>query len=155
VQIKDAPPSPVPPQPVVIDQKGCSYKPHVEVAVEGQKIEVRNDDNTLHNVHSFNRGKTLFNQAQPPQGRPIEKAVTGVNVLKLRCDVHPWMVGYLVYSKNAYSAVTGPDGKFEIKNVPAGHYTVEAWHEKLGTQTAQVTVEEGKIADPKFTFANK
>jgi plastocyanin len=141
---------------VMVDQKDCMYRPRVQGAAEGQKITVRNDDGTLHNVHTYDGTKTLFNQAQPPKSAPIEKPLPKTaNVVKLKCDVHPWMIGYVVVSKSPYFAVSQDTGQFEIKDVPAGTYTVEAWHEKLGTQTEQVTVAEGQTANVKFTFAMK
>jgi hypothetical protein len=145
----------VPTAPVIVEQKDCMYRPRVQGAVEGQKIEIRNDDATLHNVHSYAGTKTLFNQAQPPNSKPLDKDSKGGDVMKLKCDVHPWMTGYVVVTKHPFFSVTGEDGKFEIKDVPAGTYTVEAWHEKLGTQTAEVTVTEGKPADAKFSFTDK
>ena len=141
---------------VLVDQKDCMYRPRVQGAVEGQKIQVRNDDGTLHNVHTYEGTKTLFNQAQPPGSAPIEKPLPkSAETIKLKCDVHPWMIGYVVVNKNPYFAVTKDDGKFEIKDLPAGTYTIEAWHEKLGTKTQEVTVSEGKTATAKFEFSDK
>jgi hypothetical protein len=156
VRLKGAPAAAKPPvEPVVIDQTDCMYRPRVQAAVEGQKVMVKNSDGTLHNVHSYLGTKTLFNQAQPPKAPPITKDVKDADVLKLKCDVHPWMTGYVVYSKSPHFAVSQQDGKYEIKNVPPGKYTVEAWHEKLGTQTAEVTVTEGKTAQADLAFAAK
>ncbi len=144
-----------PATPITIDQHECTYSPRVQAAMEGQKIQIKNSDGTLHNVHAYAGTKTLFNQAQPPKSKDIEKDAKGGDVIKLKCDVHPWMTSYIVVSKHPYFAVTDADGKFEIKDVPAGTYTVEAWHEKLGTQTAEITVAEGAAADPKLTFSDK
>jgi hypothetical protein len=106
----------------------------------------------MHNVHAFAGTKTLFNAPQQPKAQPMEKEAKTADVVKLQCDVHPWMKGYVVYGKSTLFAVSGADGAFEIKDVPAGKYTIEAWHEKLGTQTAEVTVEDAKPADPKLSF---
>lgn len=144
-----------PTTPVHVDQKECMYSPRVVTAVEGQKVEIQNSDGTLHNVHSYAGAKTLFNQAQPPRAKPIQKDLKGAEIVKLKCDVHPWMTGYIVINKNPYITVTGEDGSFELKDVPAGKYTVEAWHEVYGTKTAEVTVEDGKPVDPKLAFAAK
>src|SRR5262249_22722942 len=141
---------------VTVDQKECMYRPRVQGAVEGQKIMVRNDDGTLHNVHTYDGTKTLFNQAQPPKSAPIEKPLPKTaNVVKLKCYAHPRMIGYVVVNKNPFFAVSQDTGTFAIKDIPAGTYTVEAWHEKLGTQTAQVTVTDGQTSEAKFTFAIK
>jgi len=146
----------MPTSDVMVDQKDCMYRPRVQGAVEGQKIMVRNDDGTLHNVHTYDGTKTLFNQAQPPKSPAIEKPIPKTaNVVKLKCDVHPWMIGYVIVSKSPYFAVSQDTGQFEIKDVPAGTYTVEAWHEKLGTKTEQVTVTDGQTSDVKFSFAMK
>jgi hypothetical protein len=112
----------------------------VEAAVRGQKIEVKNDDGTLHNVHSYAGTSTLFNQAQPTKSAAIVKQLDQAGVVKLKCDVHPWMTGYVVVSNNPYASVTGANGAFQIKDVPAGTYTLEAWHEKFGLKTVSVTV---------------
>jgi|CXWL01.1.fsa_nt_gi plastocyanin len=152
-------PAVAPTTPVNVDQKGCMYEPHVQGAVEGQKIAVKNSDMTMHNVHAWGRGegkdKTLFNVAQPPGPRIVEKDPKASDVVKLRCDVHPWMTAYVVYSKNPYFATTDSNGKFDIKDVPAGEYTVEAWHELFGTVTAKVKVVDGKSVDPKLDLAAK
>jgi hypothetical protein len=156
VRVKGAAAGTAPTEDVIVDQKDCMYRPRVQGAVEGQKIKVRNDDPTLHNVHTYEGTKTLFNQAQPPGSAPIEKPLpkTG-DLVKVKCDVHPWMAAFVVLNKNPYFAVTKEDGSFEIKGVPAGTYTVEAWHEKFGTKTQQVTVTEGKPAQAKFDFSDK
>jgi plastocyanin len=152
---KNAPAGKVPTDPIHVDQEDCMYRPRVQGAVEGQKIAIKNSDGTLHNVHTYSGTKTLFNQAQPPKSAALEKTASGADVVKFKCDVHPWMTGYVVISKHPFFATTGADGKFTIKDVPAGSYTLEAWHEKLGTQTAEVKVEEGKPADVTFTFSEK
>ena len=143
-----APPEPV----VVVDQEDCMYRPRVQGAVDGQKIEFKNSDQTMHNVHAFSGTKTLFNAPQQPKAAPMDKEPKASDVVKLQCDVHPWMRGYVVYGKSPLFAVSKADGTFEIKDVPAGKYTVEAWHEKLGSQKMDVTVEDNKPADAKFTF---
>jgi hypothetical protein len=156
VRVTTAPAGKLPTEDVNVDQKDCMYRPRVQGAVEGQKIKVKNDDPTLHNVHTYEGTKTLFNQAQPPGSAAIEKPLpkTG-DVVKIKCDVHPWMAAFVILNKNPYFAVTKEDGSFQIKDVPPGTYTVEAWHEKLGTKTQQVTVTEGKPAQAKFDFSDK
>jgi len=156
VRLKNGPRAPPPAEPVVIDQSACTYTPRVRGAVAGQKIEVHNSDLTLHNVHGMQGKKTLFNLGQPAKARPVVKRISAdADVVKLKCDVHAWMVGYIVVSKSPFFATSGEDGRFEIKGVPAGNYTIEAWHEKLGTRAAEVTVEDGKTADLLIGFAVK
>ncbi|MHB8872998.1 MAG: carboxypeptidase regulatory-like domain-containing protein [Myxococcaceae bacterium] len=150
--------APLPKDPVFIDQKDCVFLPHVQAAAAGQKIQVRNSDGTLHNVHAYNGleplpEKTVFNTGMPPGSNDVVKDPKGAELVKVTCDVHAWMSAFVVVSKHPYFAVTDADGRFEIKDVPPGSYSVEAWHEKYGTRTAEVKVEEGKAASPAFTFS--
>lgn len=139
----------------VLDQQGCIYKPRVVVAQAGQTVAIKNSDQTLHNVHTYKGPVTLFNQAQVFGMPAIKKKFTNGDVVKFKCDVHPWMTGYVVVTDNPFHAVTGDDGSFNIANLPAGKYTLEAWHEKFGTKTAEITVAEGKPTEAKFEFAAK
>ena len=138
---------------VTVNQHECMYEPRVQGAVEGQKVMIKNEDGTLHNVHAYNGTTTLFNQAQPPKSKEIEKAPpANAQVITLKCDVHPWMKGFVVMNKNPYFTVS-KDGHYEITGVPAGTYKVEAWQEKLGTKTVEnVKVADGAKADANFSF---
>jgi plastocyanin len=147
---------PVPPAEVVMDQNGCSYKPRVAVAQAGQVVAIKNSDQTLHNVHTYKGPSTLFNQAQVFGQPAIKKKAPSVgDVVKFKCDVHPWMTGYLLVTDNPYYAITGDDGSFSIADVPPGTYTVEAWHERFGTKQGTVTVVAGKPAELKLELAAK
>ncbi len=144
---------PVPTEPVVVDQHGCVFSPHVTAARVGQPVEFRNDDPLLHNVRGASKQSQAFNIAQPVQGsktaRVFKKPEIGMLV---KCDVHFWMTSYLHILPNPFFAVTGDEGTFTISGLPAGTYTIEAWQEKLGAQTQQVTVAEGQAAPVAFTF---
>ncbi len=143
----------VPQTPVEMDQKDCMYEPRVTAAVVGQKIKAKNSDPVLHNVHTYLGASTLFNKGMPnDKATPIEYAAKEEGVIKWKCDVHPWMRGYVGVSKSGLQDVTGASGKFTIKDVPPGKYTVEAWHEKYGTKTQEVTVEKGKPAKVTFKY---
>ncbi len=156
VRVKGLPASPPPKTPVVLEQKQCLYLPRVQGAVSGQQIQIRNEDGTLHNVHAYVGKKSLFNVGQPPGDAPVEKAAPkDSEVVRVKCDVHPWMRGWVVVNPNGFFAVSGEKGTFEIPNVPPGKYTVEAWHESLGTQTAEVTVVDGKPAEARFSFSRR
>jgi hypothetical protein len=121
--------------------------------VAGQTLEVRNADGTTHNVHTYKGSTTLFNQAQISGSPAIDKTFKDdMAMLKFKCDIHPWMAGYVSVTNHPYFAVTGDDGSFEIKNVPAGSYTVEAWQEDLGSKTMDVVVAADKPAEAKFDF---
>jgi len=137
-----------------VDQSGCMYRPRAQVVMAGQTIQVRNSDQTLHNVHTYRGASTMFNQAQIPGMAPLTKTLTGGGqLIKFKCDVHPWMTGYVAVATNPFFAVSGDDGSFNIDKLPAGTYTVEAWHERLGTKTAEVTVAEGQPAKLQLEFA--
>lgn len=137
-----------------IDQNGCMYRPRAQVVMAGQTIQIRNSDQTLHNVHTYRGASTMFNQAQIPGMAPLTKTLSdGGQVIKFKCDVHPWMTGYVAVSANPFFAVSGDDGSFNIDRLPAGTYTIEAWHERLGSRTADVTVTEGQPAKLQLEFA--
>ncbi|MFP2911774.1 carboxypeptidase regulatory-like domain-containing protein, partial [Pyxidicoccus sp. 3LFB2] len=151
-QVQGAPPAPT--TPVVVDQSKCTYVPRVQGAVTGQPVSFKNSDGTLHNVRGMVGTKSTFNIAQPPSGSPVQKPVPAdAEVLKLKCDVHPWMTAYVVTNPNPYFTTTGEDGAFSLQGLPAGTYTVEAWHESLGTKTAEVTVKDDAPAEISFAFA--
>jgi plastocyanin len=143
-----------PTQPVVLDQEGCQYTPHVFGVFVGQPIEIHNSDPTLHNVHAIPKENAEFNFGQqaktPPVTRTFDKPEIGVS---FRCDVHGWMRAYANVVTHPFFAVTKEDGTFEIKGLPPGTYTIEAWHERLGTQTQQVTISDGAPkAETAFSF---
>ena len=154
VQIKNAPGNnhPVPSNPVVIDQNGCLYVPRVVGVMAGQPLKFKNSDGILHNVHGLPKVNREFNIGMPPT--LTEKQIT-LNkpepMFKVKCDVHPWMMGYVGVMSHPYYAVTGEDGRFKIDDVPDGTYEIEAWHEKLPAQTGTATVSGG-AATVDFSF---
>jgi len=136
---------PAPSTPAGIDQTDCMFRPRVQGIMAGQPISVRNGDQTLHNVHTYKGASTIFNQAEIPGLPPMIKKFDGPSsIVKFKCDVHPWMTGYVAVTDHPFFAVTGDDGSFTIPNVPAGTYTIEAWHERFGTTTADVTVAKDR-----------
>ena len=142
-----------PTEPVKLDQKGCHYVPHVLGVRVTQPLEVSNSDETLHNVHGKPQDNREFNQPQPIVGMKNTITFTRPEVMiPFKCDVHPWMSAYVGAVAHPYFAVTGKDGAFELKSVPPGTYTIEAWHEKLGRQTQTVTLGEKDSKDVNFTF---
>ena len=147
-----------PGEAIRISQSECMYRPRVQAAVAGQKLVVGNVDQTAHNVHlrEVQLGKrqgisTLWNRQQPKGMKPIEAVVEDVPVIKLKCDQHGWMSGYIVVSDNGYAAVTGADGAFELE-VPAGEITIQAWHEFYGVKEQTVTVAEGAAVELSFEY---
>jgi plastocyanin len=153
VHINGAPAADGPKEPAMIEQQQCMYRPRVQGIVAGQTLSIKNGDPTLHNVHTYKGTSTLFNQAQVPNTPNIDKKFTDNGaLLKFKCDVHQWMTGYVWVQNNPYFAVTGEDGSFEIKGVPAGKYEIEAWHERFGSKKMEVTVAADKPAEAKFEY---
>lgn len=144
---------PPPSAEAVLDQAGCLYSPRVQAVIAGQTLQIKNSDQTLHNVHTYKGASTVFNQAQLPGMGPITKKLSDAGaIMRFRCDVHPWMTGYVAVLSHPFFAVSNADGSFTIEKVPAGSYTLEAWHERLGTRTAEVKVTDGAPAEVKLAF---
>ena len=142
-----------PTEPAKIDQKECRYHPHVFGMRVGQPLEILNSDPTLHNIHAMPKNNQEFNNGQPIQGMKMTHTFTAKEVMvPFKCDVHGWMNAYVGVLDHPYYAVTTDDGKFTLKDLPAGTYTIEAWHEKLGTQTQNVTLAAKESKDVNFTF---
>ena len=129
-----------PSQPVVLTQKGCMYQPHVLAMQENQRLEVKNDDPTSHNIHPVPVNNREWNKSEPPGSRTEETFTRAEIAIPVKCNIHPWMRGYVAVFKHPYFAVTGKDGSFDLSSLPPGTYTIEAWHEKLGTSTQKITV---------------
>ena len=152
VRVTGAPGGGAPATAATLTQRGCIYMPRVQGVMVGQTLKVINDDPTLHNVHATPRLNPEFNQAQPFQGMELERTFEQAEVIPFKCDVHPWMQSYVAVVDNPYFAVTAADGSFSITGVPAGTYTVEAWHELLGTQSGEVTIDAGGSATLDLSF---
>jgi hypothetical protein len=145
-----------PAENAVLDQSACMYRPRVSAAMLGQNLLIKNSDQTLHNVHGYKGPSTLFNQAQVPNLGPITKKLTDADqILKFKCDVHPWMTAYVLVSSHPFFAVTGDDGRFRIADLPPGKYTLEAWHERYGTKTSELTVAADKPAEIAFQYESR
>lgn len=147
---KHAPPS----EPAQVTQLECMYAPRVVGIIEGQKVAIANGDPTYHNVRGAKDKRTIWNLAQPAKSPPLVRDNLGKagEVVSLHCDVHPWMRAYAAITDHPYFDVTGNNGAFTIESVPAGTYTLEAWHPELGLKTASVTVTKGKTAAVTFHF---
>ena len=144
----------VPAEPKVLDQQGCHYKPHVIGVQTRQTINVLNSDPTSHNVNVQAKKNEQFNQGQGPSAAPIVKQFQRSEVLiPVKCNQHPWMRAYIGVLSHPFYSVSGQDGKFEIKNLPPGTYTLVAWHERLGEKTQQVTVAANGSVQQDFSFA--
>jgi hypothetical protein len=144
---------PTPKTPVVLDQKGCVYTPHVFGVQVGQAINISHSDPAVHNVNATAKTNQGFNLIQP-KGTPMRARMFDKPevMVSFRCDVHPWMGSWAGVLPHPFFAVSGADGAFEIKGLPAGSYTLEAWHETLGTQTQKITTDGKKPSTASFTF---
>ena len=153
VQVKNAPAGgAASSEPVIIDQKGCRYEPHVVGVMVDQPVQFKNSDGILHNVHGLPKVNREFNIGMPPTLKEKDQVFNKPEAhFPVKCDVHPWMKTYIAVMTHPYFAVSGTDGKFEISGLADGTYEIEAWHEKLGTQTASVTVSGGS-ASTDFSF---
>ncbi len=141
----------MPTESAKIDQKECRYHPHVFGMRVGQPLEIVNSDPTLHNIHAIPKANTEFNNGQPIQGMKMNHTFTAKEVMvPFKCDVHGWMNAYVGVLDHPYFATTGPDGTFDIKSLPPGTYTIEAWHEKLGTTTQSVTIGAKETKEIEF-----
>jgi plastocyanin len=142
----------VPKEPVVISQKGCLYQPHVLVVQANQAFQVVNNDPTSHNIHPMPANNREWNKAEPP-GAKMEEAFSREEIaIPVKCNIHPWMRGYIAVLKNPYFVLTKQDGSFELPNLPPGTYTIKAWHEKLGTATQTVTIGANQTKEISFVF---
>jgi len=145
---------PAPTTPVMLDQKGCQYHPHVVALQVGQPLEIRNDDATLHNIHAMPVVNSQFNEGQPVQGMISTKKFDKAEItpFKVKCDVHGWMRAWMAVMPHPFYAVSQGNGTFTIPNLPPGQYTLVAWHEKYGTQEQQITVGPKETKTVDFTF---
>jgi hypothetical protein len=138
----------------VIDQRGCTYHPRIQGARVGQTLEVKNSDQTLHNIHSLSTKGNTFNSGQPMAGMVFKYQLKAEEVmLHVKCDVHPWMTGYIGVVGHPYYAVSDATGAFKIVGVPAGKQTIQVWHEKFGPLTMVVDVKAGATTNVDFAYA--
>jgi plastocyanin len=142
----------VPTQPVVVEQKACLYQPHVLAVRVNQPLHVVNDDPTSHNIHPTPTNNREWNKAEPP-GTSVDETFTREEIaIPVKCNLHPWMHGYIAVFKHPYFAVTGRDGSFDLSNLPPGTYTIKAWHEKLGVSAQTITIGAGETKEIAFVF---
>jgi plastocyanin len=144
----------VPAEPVVLDQKGCRYIPHVMGVMAGQQLKILNTDTADHNVHDLPRANPEWNESQTPTDPPVLKTFPHSEMMiPIQCNQHPWMKAYIHVISHPYFVVSSADGSFQIGNLPPGEYTLAAVHEKLGEQTLRVKVSAKEAAKADFSFA--
>jgi plastocyanin len=141
-----------PTQPVVVEQKGCMYMPHVLAVRANQPLHLVNDDPTSHNIHPTPANNREWNKAEPPGSSVDESFQREEIAIPVKCNLHPWMHGYIAVFKHPYFAVTGKDGSFDLSSLPPGTYTIKAWHEKLGTSKQTITIGANQTKEITFVF---
>ena len=147
---------PAPKTAVVLDQKGCQYVPHVMGIMVGQPYRILNSDGILHNVHTLPKINPAFNRGQPATVKEVTTTFPKPEgMFLIKCDVHPWMSAYIGVFTHPFFSVTRTDGKYTISGLDAGTYEITAWHERLGTQTASITVGANDTKAQNFKFAVK
>jgi plastocyanin len=145
---------PMPTEPVVLDQDKCRYTPRVLGVRVGQPLRIQNDDPLLHNVRSNGVINQAFNKSTPIEGMKFDHTFSTREVMvPFKCDVHGWMTAFVGVLDHPYFGTTTADGKVVLANLPPGTYTIEAWHESLGTKTQQITIASKESKDVSFTFS--
>ena len=159
VRVKSGVPAkdyPAPKEPVVLDQEGCRYSPHVLGVMASQPLKILNSDGLLHNIHALPKVNKSFNMAMPATRTEADATFTKEEFMfKIKCDVHPWMGAWIAVMTHPFFDVTATDGKFDLGNLPPGTYEIEAWHEhqRLGTKTASVTISGDESQTVDFAFS--
>jgi hypothetical protein len=143
-----------PGQAITFTQKGCQYIPHVIALHTGQELSVVNADQTSHNIHPLAKVNREWNKSQPPGAPPIQEKFDAPEFISVKCNIHPWMHGWFAVLKTNHYSIS-KDGAFSLANLPAGKYTVTAWHEDYGTQTQEVTITGNETKAIDFTFKAK
>lgn len=150
VGVPEASAAPSKPLPA-LQQNKCVYEPRVQTAVVGQKLQITNHDDVLHNIHAYAANQdTLFNVAQPIQNMSFGMTLPREGVVTVKCDVHSWMLAYIVVASHPYTAVTDDNGSYRIDGVPPGAYKLQAWHEALGTLNKDLTVVQARDTTVNF-----
>ena len=145
-------PTTVPSTAVTFEQKGCQYLPHVLPMQAGQQLEIKNDDQTSHNIHPMSQVNPEWNKSQPPGAPPIQTTYAKPEFIPVKCNVHPWMHGYFAVLNTSHSTVSGSDGTYSLSGLPPGKYTVTAWQERFGTQSQEVTIAGSETAKLDFSL---
>ena len=148
-------PAPKPAKKPVLDQKGCHFQPHVLLVPTGAEVDILNPDGVLHNIHTFSTANPSINKAQPKFKKVMTEKFEKPEIIKVQCDAHSWMAGWIVVAAHPHYAVTDEKGAFRLENVPPGKHKVEVWHETLGKVSKEVEVKAGAEAKVTFELAKK
>lgn len=145
----------------VVDQKKCTFVPYLQVVPRGAELEIVNSDPVLHNIHTYEliggARRTLFNIGQPIQGQRVTKTVKprSGSVVRIECDAHNWMLGWIFVADSPYTVIVGEDGGFKIDDIPPGKYKLNAWHPFLGNVEREVQLPAGGKEQIVFEFSGK
>jgi hypothetical protein len=150
-----APDDAAPSAAATLTQKGCRYTPHLLAFQVNQELKINNEDQTSHNIHPLPKLNREWNKSQPPGTPPISERYDKAEFIPVKCNVHPWMHGTFAVLKNSHFAVTGDGGSFSLANLPAGKYTITAWHESYGEQSQDVTISGSETKTVNFVFRAK
>ena len=145
-------------EPVAVVSLKCEFVPHVAVGFKGNKIIMKTEDPIFHtfDVHASIGGKELYHVALPEKGSSVTKTLTQAGLLRVSCYAHPWQRAYVYIFDHPYAVVTDEEGRFVIKDIPPGTYTLVAWHEELGTKKiADVQVESVKTSKINFVYGGE
>ena len=140
---------------VVLDQNGCEYVPHIVLAPPGAQVDIQNSDGILHNIHTYSQKNEPVNIAQPKFKKTVNATFKTPEAVRMACDVHGWMQGWMIVQNNPYYVVTDDKGAFKLTDIPPGEYEVQVWQEKLGESTQKVTVKPGADTTVNFELAPK
>jgi plastocyanin len=144
-----------PGSPAIFEERGCRYNPHVLAVRVGQDIKIYNRDSIAHNIHPVAKTNREWSKIQPPDTPPFYYGYDKEEFIPVKCNIHPWMQGYFVVLKTSHFAVTGDDGRFLLPELPAGRYTVTAWHESFGMQSREITITGREWQTVDFVFEAK
>jgi len=144
----------MPKEPVVLDNRGCRFEPHVLVIPVGAQLKFKNSDPTSHNIHTYSKRTSSINKTIPP-GSEVAHAIKRSEAFSVQCDIHPWMQGWIFATDAPFSAVTGPDGSFSIDGLPAGDYEAKLWHERLGRLTQSFTITEREPTEVEWNMGQQ
>jgi plastocyanin len=148
-------PAPAPAKKATLDQKGCQFVPHVVLSPAGAQVDVLNSDGILHNIHTYSTANPAINKAQPKFKKVLTEKFDKPEIIRVQCDVHGWMAGWIVVHGHPHYAVTDGDGAFKLDNVPPGKHKIEVWHESLGKMARDVEVKAGAQTKVTFEMAKK
>lgn len=139
----------IPKEPLVMDNSGCRFEPHVMVVPLGAELKIKNSDETSHNIHTYSKRSSAINKTIPP-GSEVKLVIKRAESFAVKCDIHPWMKGWVFVTDAPFVAITEADGSFKLEGLPPGEYEAKLWHETLGRHTRTITIKEDGTASVEW-----